>query len=178
MFKQIVAVSLCLLASGCNHDVGAEPVPPASHGSASLAPEFKGITGWVNSKPLTMAELRGSVVLVEFWTQECINCIRVTPHVNEWYRRYHDQGLVIIGVHTPEYDHEKLPGSVQKAVKRFGIEYPVALDDEYQTWTAYNNQFWPAQYLIDAEGRIVYRHYGEGSYAETEAKIKQLLAAR
>jgi thiol-disulfide isomerase/thioredoxin len=178
MFKQVVAVSLSLLSTACMPDVGAEPMPPASLSAATLAPEFKGIEGWINSKPLSMAQLRGKVVLVEFWTQECINCIHVTPHINELHRRYHDQGLVIVGVHTPEYDNEKLPGSVQKAVKRFGIEYPVALDDRYETWTAYNNQFWPAQYLIDAEGRIVYRHFGEGSYDETEARIKQLLATR
>lgn len=178
MLKQIVAVSLSLLSTACTPDVGADPIAPASHTLAPLAPEFKGIQGWINSEPLTMAQLRGKVVLVEFWTQECINCIHITPHVNEWQRRYSDQGLVIVGVHTPEYDHEKLPGSVQKAVTRFGIEYPVALDDGYETWSAYNNQFWPALYLVDAEGRIVYRHFGEGSYAETEAHIKQLLAAR
>ena len=179
MLKQAIALSMCLLSAACTPGQGAaEPLPPARPASAPLAPELTGIQQWINSEPLTLSQLRGSVVLVEFWTRDCINCIRVLPHVNRWHQKYHDRGLTVIGVHTPEYDHEKIPANVQEAVKKFGVEYPVALDNDYQTWNAYGNRFWPALYLIDAQGRIVYQHYGEGSYDETEAHIQQLLAAR
>jgi thiol-disulfide isomerase/thioredoxin len=143
---------------------------------APVAPEFKGIDHWINSKPLTMAQLRGKVVLLEFWTYSCINCVHVMPYVKQWHKRYQDKGLVVIGVHTPEYAEEKILGNVQSAVKRFGIEYPVAQDTNYETWNAYNNRFWPALYLIDRDGRVAYDHFGEGAYAQTEARIQQLLA--
>jgi thiol-disulfide isomerase/thioredoxin len=179
MLKQVVALSMCLLSAACTAgDTSAEPVPPAKHAAAPLAPEFTGIQQWINSEPLTLSQLRGSVVLVEFWTRDCINCIHVMPHIKEWHERYKDQGLTVIGVHTPEYEHEKVPANVQATVKRFGLEYPIALDNDYATWNAYGNRFWPALYLIDAQGRVVYRHYGEGSYAETEAQIKRSLATR
>ena len=179
MLKPIVALSMCLLSAACTAgDTSAEPIPPAKHAAAPLAPEFTGITQWINSEPLTLSQLRGSVVLVEFWTRDCINCIHVMPRIKEWHERYRDKGLTVIGVHTPEYDHEKIPANVQATVKRFGLEYPIALDNDYATWNAYGNRFWPALYLIDAHGRVVYRHYGEGSYAETEAQIQQLLANR
>jgi thiol-disulfide isomerase/thioredoxin len=122
-----------------------------------------------------MAGLRGKVVLVEFWTYSCINCINVMPYVKEWYERYKDQGLVVVGVHTPEYGYEKLTANVAAAVKRFGIQYPVAQDNSYATWTAYGNVYWPALYLIDRDGHVVYRHFGEGGYDETDAQIRQLL---
>lgn len=139
------------------------------------APEFMGISHWLNSAPLTMAELKGNVVLVDFWTYSCINCIRTLPYVTKWYDQYHDKGLVVIGVHTPEFPFEKVTDNVATAIKRFGINYPVAQDNDYGTWQAYKNQYWPAEYLIDQKGNIVYTHFGEGEYDHTENAIRQLL---
>lgn len=152
----------------------------SSHGApfakAETAPEFTGIDKWLNSEPLTMQGLRGKVVLVDFWTYTCINCIRTLPHVKRWHEKYGGQGLVVVGVHTPEYPFERSTANVQSAIKRFGIPYAVAQDNRYATWEAYANRFWPAVYLIDKRGRIVYTHFGEGAYQETEAKIQALLA--
>jgi thiol-disulfide isomerase/thioredoxin len=143
---------------------------------ATTAPEFTGIQQWLNSEPLTMRQLRGKVVLVDFWTYTCINCIRTLPYVKSWQEKYKDQGLVVVGVHTPEYPFERSTDNVKTAIKRFGITYPVAQDNKYATWSAYNNQYWPAVYLIDKQGKVVYQHFGEGVYAATEAKIRTLLA--
>lgn len=170
--SMIAGVVLCLSAAACT---------PAAHADATravAAPEFAGIARWFNTQPLSMAGLRGKVVLVEFWTYSCINCLHVAPHVKQWHERYRDQGLVVIGVHTPEYDEEHSAGNVQTAIKRLGIDYPVAQDNDYATWNAYGNRFWPALYLIDRDGRIVYRHYGEGEYDVTDARIRALLALR
>ena len=123
-----------------------------------------------------MRQLRGKVVLVDFWTYTCINCIRTLPYVKSWHEKYKDQGLVVVGVHTPEYPFERSTDNVKTAIKRFGITYPVAQDNKYATWSAYNNQYWPAFYLIDKQGKVVYQHFGEGEYAATEAKIRTLLA--
>jgi cytochrome c biogenesis protein CcdA/thiol-disulfide isomerase/thioredoxin len=139
------------------------------------APELTGITEWINSPPLTLAELRGKVVLIDFWTYSCINCIRTLPYLKNWYRDYKDHGLVIIGVHTPEFEFEKNYNNVKKAVTGFEIEYPVALDNNYATWNAYHNSYWPAHYLIDQNGIIRMIHFGEGSYSETENAIRGLL---
>ncbi|MGI8419448.1 MAG: cytochrome c biogenesis protein DipZ [Candidatus Levyibacteriota bacterium] len=140
------------------------------------APEFTGITKWLNpEKPLTIAELKGKVVLVDFWTYTCINCIRTLPHVTSWYDKYHDQGFVVIGVHTPEFDFEHQTNNVQNAIKQYNIHYPVAQDNDYATWNAYNNQYWPAEYLIDAKGVIRREHFGEGEYDQMEEAIQTLL---
>ncbi|WP_019447778.1 thioredoxin family protein [Cupriavidus sp. BIS7] len=147
-------------------------------GDQGKAPEFTNIERWLNSEPLTMQQLRGKVVLVDFWTYSCINCVNTLPYVKQWYEKYKDQGLVVVGVHTPEFPFEKSTANVQAALKRFDIRYPVAQDNMYGTWSAFRNQYWPATYLIDADGRIVYQHYGEGRYEETEAEIQKLLAAR
>jgi thiol-disulfide isomerase/thioredoxin len=144
--------------------------------AAGPAPEFKGISTWLNSAPLTMAGLKGKVVLVDFWTYTCINCIRTLPYVTKWYDTYKDKGLVVVGVHTPEYAFERKTDNVKDAITRFKINYPVAQDNRYDTWSAYNNRYWPAVYLIDKQGRIVYTHFGEGDYAQTEAQIRRLLA--
>jgi thiol-disulfide isomerase/thioredoxin len=144
--------------------------------SGVTAPEFTGIHKWLNSDPLTMQQLRGQVVLVDFWTYTCINCINTLPYVKSWNQKYKDQGLAVIGVHTPEYPFERDTDNVKTAIKRFGITYPVAQDNQYATWSVYNNQYWPAVYLIDKKGQVVYSHFGEGNYAETEAKIQALLA--
>ena len=156
---------------------GAGAYSPAS-ANGSAAPEFTGIDQWLNSPPLTMSSLRGKVVLVDFWTYSCINCINTLPYVKQLHEKYKDQGLVVVGVHTPEYPFEKSTANVQAALKRFDIRYPVAQDNSYATWTAFHNQYWPAQYLIDADGHIVYQHFGEGRYAETEAAVQKLLAER
>ncbi|HLJ31669.1 MAG TPA: thioredoxin family protein, partial [Candidatus Babeliales bacterium] len=137
--------------------------------------ELVGITDWINSKPLTLEQLRGKVVLIDFWTYTCINCVRTLPHVTQWYKDYKNNGLEIIGVHTPEFAFEKNKDHVKNAVKKFNITYPVALDNDYQTWQAYNNHYWPAHYLIDQRGVIVKTHFGEGDYEEMENAIRMLL---
>ncbi len=139
------------------------------------APEFVGLTSWMNSEPLVLKELQGKVVLVDFWTYTCINCIRNIPHIEAFHEKYKDNGLVVLGVHTPEFEFEEDEGNVRRNVKEYGVEYPVALDNNYATWNAFENRFWPALYLIDAKGNIRYTHFGEGQYAETEAAIQQLL---
>jgi thiol-disulfide isomerase/thioredoxin len=139
------------------------------------APEFVGITKWLNSDPLTQEQLKGKVVLVDFWTYSCINCIRTFPYLTKWYEDYKDRGFVIVGVHTPEFAFEKITSNVESALKRYKISYPVAQDNNYKTWSAYKNQFWPAHYLIDKDGNIVYTHFGEGKYDETEKAIRTLL---
>lgn len=149
---------------------------PGNLPALGSAPEFVGITKWLNvDKPLTMADLRGKVILIDFWTYTCINCIRTLPHVTAWYDKYRDQGFVVIGVHTPEFEFEKDTQNVTAAIKQFGIHYPVAQDNNYGTWNAYGNQYWPAEYLIDAKGNIRHTHFGEGQYEETETTIQQLL---
>lgn len=140
------------------------------------APEFAGISHWLNTDhPLTLSELRGKVVLVDFWTYSCINCIRTLPYVTKLYDTYKDKGLVVVGVHTPEFPFEKDTGNVSTALTRHGIHYPVAQDNDFGTWNAYSNHYWPAEYLIDQNGSIVHTHFGEGEYDETEMAIKQLL---
>ena len=139
------------------------------------APEIVGITEWINSPPLKIAQLKGKVVLVDFWTYSCINCLRTLPFLKEWNQKYKDQGLVIIGVHTPEFEFEKNGHNVKQATERYGVLYPVALDNDYKTWQAYNNLYWPAHYLIDQEGLVRQVHFGEGGYLETENAIRSLL---
>jgi cytochrome c biogenesis protein CcdA/thiol-disulfide isomerase/thioredoxin len=138
-------------------------------------PDLSGATAWLNSPPLTPAALRGKVVLVDFWTYSCINCLRALPYVKTWYARYRDQGLVVIGVHAPEFAFEKNEANVTRAVHDLGITYPVALDNDYAIWSAFNNQYWPAHYFIDAQGRIRGHHFGEGDYAASEQLLRQLL---
>lgn len=144
----------------------------------SSAPELAGISNYINTEPITLADLKGKVVIVDFWTYSCINCIRTIPYLNAWYEKYSDDGLVIVGVHTPEFDFEKNPVNVQAAVEKFGIKYPVVQDNDRQTWNAYENRYWPHKYIIDDEGFIRYDHIGEGDYAETEKVIQSLLQER
>ncbi len=139
------------------------------------APSLAGAVTWLNSPPLTMAALRGRVVLVDFWTYSCINCLRSLPYVRAWADRYRDKGLVVIGVHAPEFAFERDVANVRRAVAGLRIDYPVAIDDDYAIWRAFDNQYWPAHYLIDARGRIRETHFGEGAYAETERSIQSLL---
>ena len=143
------------------------------------APEFTGNDHWLNTpagRPLTIEELRGRVVLIDFWTYTCINCLRTLPQLRAWDARYRDDGLTIVGVHTPEFTFERDLDNVERAVRRNGLHYAVAQDNSYATWNAWGNQYWPAKYLIDARGRVRYTHFGEGAYAETETAIRALLA--
>ncbi|WP_313139376.1 cytochrome c biogenesis protein CcdA [Stenotrophomonas sp.] len=166
---------------------GAQPSPPSMMMSASAAaadaplpmegtlPALTGATGWLNSPPLDREQLRGKVVLIDFWTYSCINCLRAMPYVHEWERRYRDHGLVVIGVHTPEFAFERDPRNVMKAVQQLKVEYPVALDNQYAIWRAFNNNYWPAHYFVDAQGNIRAHQFGEGNYAHSEQVIRRLL---
>ena len=156
----------------------APPPPPATTGRTGdeeRAPELSGISGWINTEPFTLESHQGKVVLVDFWTYTCVNCIRTLPYLKAWHEKYADKGLVIVGVHTPEFDFEKLRENVVDAVGKFGLEYAVAQDNDYGTWDAFRNRYWPAKYLIDLDGYIRYTHFGEGAYDETEQKIRDLL---
>lgn len=155
-----------------------ETAPGQTLPKIAPVPDFVGITHWLNSPPLTMASLKGKVVLVDFWTYSCINCIRTLPYIKKWYDTYKDKGFVVVGVHTPEFEFEKNTGNVADAIKRLDIRYPVAQDNDYKTWQAYYNMYWPADYLIDRNGIIREVHFGEGGYIETENSIRALLDER
>ncbi|MCE9508285.1 MAG: cytochrome c biogenesis protein DipZ [Alphaproteobacteria bacterium] len=142
------------------------------------APDFVGIDSWLNSPPLTMQGLKGKVVLVDFWTYSCINCVRTLPYLTGWDKKYRDQGLVIVGVHAPEFEFEKKADNVSAAIAHHGIRYPVALDNSLSTWANFNNRYWPAHYLIDRAGKVVYTHFGEGEYDVTENNIRYLLGLK
>ncbi len=169
-FAAAVGLSIAALALAAPAALGAaldRPLP---------APAFSGIEQWHNSPPLDIKQLRGKVVLVDFWTRSCINCYHTLPFVKAWHDKYQAQGLVVVGVHTPEYPEERDSAGVAAAIRKFAIRFPVAQDNGYATWNAYHNRFWPAIYLVDKQGRIVYQHFGEGRYDETEVAIRALLA--
>ena len=173
-----LAATLCVLAFGAIGSLAQEQAarPPLALADAQRsAPNFVGIDNWFNSAPLTVADLRGKVVLVQFWTYGCYNCVNTLPHVTRLYDTYKDKGLVVVGIHTPEFPFEKSAGNVQAALKRHGIHYPVAQDNEYATWNAYRNQYWPAQYILDQSGKIVFEHAGEGEYDAMERVVRKLL---
>jgi len=142
------------------------------------APELQGIAGYINTEPIKLEGLEGKVVLIDFWTYSCINCIRTLPYLNSWYEKYSDDGLVVIGVHTPEFEFEKNYDNVLAAVREYNIKYPVVQDNDYKTWNAYENKFWPRKYLVDIDSNIRYDHIGEGAYEETEKVIQKLLKER
>ena len=141
----------------------------------SLAPDLSGISGWINTDEFTLASLRGEVVLIDFWTYTCVNCLRTLPYLREWHEKYADLGLNIVGVHTPEFEFEKDFDNVLAAVEQHDLGWRMAQDNDFRTWRSYNNRYWPAKYLIDHEGVIRYRHFGEGRYDETEEWIRDLL---
>lgn len=143
--------------------------------SGEQMPSLEGAVAWLNSPPLTVEGLKGKVVLVDFWTYDCINCQRSLPYVNQWAKRYGKEGLVVIGVHTPELAHEKNLANVRRQVKALGIEYPVAVDNDFKIWHAFDNQAWPAHYFFDATGKVRYSHWGEGRYDAQEQVIQALL---
>jgi thiol-disulfide isomerase/thioredoxin len=171
----------CLAATSLPAFSGEAPrdtnTPFAVAAIQDTAPDFVGINKWFNSAPLHMAELRGKVVLVDFWTYGCVNCVNTLPHVTALYEKYKDRGLVVVGVHTPEFPFERSASNVQTALKRHGITYPVAQDNDSKTWNAYRNQYWPAQYIVDQSGKIVFQHAGEGQYEEIERTVAKLLNA-
>jgi cytochrome c biogenesis protein CcdA/thiol-disulfide isomerase/thioredoxin len=174
--EQIAAVRGQLeTLSGQNTATAVPLVAGAATEAGPAAPDFVGIDHWINSQPLTMAGLRGKVVLIDFWTYSCINCLRTLPYTTAWYAKYKDQGFVVVGVHTPEFAFEHDTSNVEAAVRRLNITYPVAQDNEYATWQAYQNQYWPAEYLIDAKGVVRHVHFGEGEYDQSEQAIQQLL---
>lgn len=152
---------------------GASAMPPLE--SQGAMPSLDGAVQWLNSPPLSSESLRGKVVLVDFWTYDCINCQHTLPYVNDWAKKYEKDGLVVIGVHTPEYGYEKIIDNVREQVRKLDIHYPVAIDNQYAIWRAFNNQYWPAHYFIDAKGQVRYSHFGEGRYGEQEQVIQQLL---
>lgn len=157
------------------------PAPSSNPGSVApaaqrpAAPNFTGITGWINTSPLSLSQLRGHVVLIDFWTFSCVNCVRTIPHLQQLSAAYRHDGFVLVGVHSPEFDFEKPMDNVRAAVQRLGVTWPVAVDANMATWDAYNNQYWPAEYLIDQQGRVAYTAFGEGDYAATSAAVATLL---
>ncbi|AFZ14370.1 Redoxin domain protein [Crinalium epipsammum PCC 9333] len=157
----------------------ADAVPNSTSIAASptkeYLPEFQGLSQWLNSTPLKVTDLKNQVVLVQFWAFACINCQRTLPYITRWHRQYAAQGLKVIGIHTPEFPFERDVNNVKKALKRHKITYPVALDNEYKTWNAYHNNYWPHLFLADRQGFLRYDHIGEGAYQETEQLIKKLL---
>lgn len=148
------------------------PPPPPTAAATPAAPEFAGITHWFNSSPLSMQSLRGKVVLVDFWAFECVNCLHTLPHLKSLYARYKDQGLVVIGVHTPELQAERSRSNLARAIRQLGIEYPVAQDNNENTWNAWGSRYWPTQYLVDRNGRVVLKHIGEGQYEAIESAVR------
>ena len=159
-----------VVAASANGETASAAAP-----TGPVAPEFVGITQWLNSEPLTLAELRGKVVLVDFWTYSCINCIRTLPYLRDWHEKYARHGLVMVGVHAPEFDFEKDEQNVRDAIARQRVAWPVAMDNRHVTWDAYRNRYWPRKYLLDQNGVQRYDVIGEGRYEETEKKIRELL---
>ncbi len=143
--------------------------------SGQQLPEFQGISHWFNSDPLTTAQLKGKVVLIQFWTLGCINCKRTLPYIVQWHQKYEAKGLKVIGIHTPEFAFERDLNNIQKALKEHQITYPVPVDNGFKTWQAYSNEYWPHLFLADRQGVLRYDHIGEGAYDTTEQKIRQLL---
>jgi thiol-disulfide isomerase/thioredoxin len=186
-FGVLILGSVAFIASGVNgQSLPAPSAKTTKSQSAALklenglpspyaAPEFSGIDAWFNSPPLTTQSLKGKVVLIDFWTYSCINCVRTLPYLTDWDKKYREQGLVIVGVHAPEFEFEKKADNVAAAIAQHGIRYPVALDNQLDTWSNFNNRSWPAHYLIDRDGKVVYTHFGEGEYEATENNIRYLL---
>jgi thiol-disulfide isomerase/thioredoxin len=167
-------IALCIVG-GIAPGIGGEAAALQLAAVQGSAPNFTGISNWFNSPPLDITRLRGKVVLVDFWTYGCINCVNTLPHVTALHAKYKDRGLVIVGVHTPEFPFERSASNVQAALKRHGITYPVAQDNDSRTWNAYSNRYWPAQYIVDQSGQIVYQHDGEGQYEQMDNIINTLL---
>ena len=174
----LIAFALAASAIPAVSGEAAAPKAPVQVAAVqSGAPDFTGLGTWFNSAPLSMSGLRGKVVLVNFWTYGCVNCVNTLPHVVDLYAKYKDRGLVVVGIHTPEFPFERSAANVQAALKRHGITYPVAQDNDSKTWNAYANRYWPAQYIIDQNGKVVFQHAGEGQYEEIDRTVARLLNA-
>jgi len=172
----MMAANPAMMMAAPNSHENSAAILPIDVNNPSFAPPFTGATAWLNSQPLTFEDLKGKVVLVDFWTYSCINCVRAIPYIRAWAEKYREQGLVVIGVHTPEFAFERDIDNVKRAIANQKITYPVAIDNHYAIWRAYNNQYWPAHYFIDMQGRIRAHHFGEGDYENSERIIQQLLA--
>ena len=191
-FGVLILLSVAYLASGVDArtllgTLGGRPMSPVFNNDLSLqeglakpypAPDLAGLGTWFNASPLTMPELKGKVVLIDFWTYSCVNCIRTLPYLIEWDKKYRDRGLVIVGIHAPEFEFEKKTGNVQAAIAQYGIRYPVVQDNELTAWDRFQNRYWPAHYLINRDGQVVYVHFGEGDYPITENNIRFLLGMK
>jgi thiol-disulfide isomerase/thioredoxin len=172
---QAVKQDAPLMAASPSMMLAATQRPSAQLPDEGQIPSLAGAVDWLNTPPLTAEALRGHVVLVDFWTYSCINCLRALPYVEAWAKKYRDQGLIVIGVHAPEFAFERNIDNVRAAVKRLGIDYPVAIDNNYAIWRGFTNEYWPAHYFIDGDGRIRHHHFGEGNYDESEQVIQELL---
>ena len=170
-----LAVGAVLFASGSDPNKVAGQVNVKNLPIGPKPPGLTGAKGWINSSPVTASDLKGKVVVYDFWTYSCVNCVRTLPHLRAWYDRYKSDGLVVVGVHSPEFDFEKNHQNVRAAVKRLNVDYPVALDDNMDIWNAFGNQYWPNKYVTDREGRLRFEHIGEGGYRETENVLRELL---
>jgi thiol-disulfide isomerase/thioredoxin len=181
VLKQLGYLGLAGLGAGIGLGgswLSQQPQPALAVGSGQPLPEFAGISQWLNSAPLKISDLRGQVVLIQFWTLGCINCQRTLPSMVSWQRQYAQRGLKIIGIHTPEFAYERDIGNIRRAMEKYNITYSVAVDNQFKTWSAYQNRFWPHLFLADRQGNLQYDHIGEGAYDRTEQKIRQLLSAK
>ncbi|MDH5445336.1 MAG: redoxin domain-containing protein [Gammaproteobacteria bacterium] len=172
MTKRFIFLLLGLLTAGLFINSLSFAIPPRN--MQQPAPDITGKT-WLNSKPLSLSRLKGKVVMVEFWTYGCYNCVNVEPYIKSWYDRYKEKGFVVVGVHSPEFDHERKLDNVKNYIKRKQISYPVVIDNDFAIWRRYKNRYWPAMYLIDRQGQIRYLQIGEGRYQQTESMIQTLL---
>ena len=187
-FGVLIILSVAYIASGVDAQTWFMDSAPSQQkeavalekglASAYPAPEIAGIEAWLNSSPLSMQNLKGKVVLIDFWTYSCINCVRTLPYLTAWDKKYREHGLVVIGIHSPEFEFEKKLDNVQAAIAQHGIQYPVALDNKFTTWLNFKNRYWPAHYLINRDGKVVYTHFGEGKYEVTENNIRYLLGIK
>lgn len=169
LFASLGAVSLAAPSA----NAGSQVITATA--TQPTAPEFTGISNWLNSPPLTLASLKGKVVLVDFWTFGCYNCVNTLPYVTKLQEKYGKSGFTVIGIHSPEFPYERSTANVAAAIQKHGITYPVGQDNAFATWNAYGNHYWPAQYIVDQNGHIVYTHAGEGAYDEIDATIAKLL---
>ena len=170
-----ICISMCFLLNACQNTQSSTKILNSNQEN-NTSQEIEDISHWINTTPLTLSSLKGKVILIDFWTYTCINCIRTLNYLKDWHSKYNDSGLVIIGIHTPEFEFEKNIINVKTFVEENQIKYAVGLDNEYSTWRSFNNRYWPAKYLIDQTGEIKYQHFGEGNYNQTEQKIRELLS--
>ena len=171
----LVLITMLVAMLACSKNISDNSVANPQIAPKLLPIEFGTSGPWINSEPFVLQEKRNEVVLIDFWTYTCINCIRTLPHLNEWYRKYNEKGLNILGVHSPEFEFEKIYGNVVSAAEDLGIDYPIVMDNDFNIWNTFDNRYWPSKYLLDKDGVIQFSHFGEGGYEETELAIRALL---